>query len=271
MQLASIEDSSCTVIGSQRDHNEDFFAVKTSINKTENNLEKRIGVRGMYIVCDGMGGHDAGEVASAMAVETLEKYFQANWQQELPDQTSITSGILFANNTLYQTNLSHSRSGNGRMGTTLVMALLQNTKCAIAHVGDSRIYRISRKHGLEQLTLDHEVGQREINRGVEPEIAYSRPDAYQLTQALGPRGNNLVRPEIKFMDITEDCLLLLCSDGLSDNDLLEKHWQTYLQPLISSSTNLDNGLFQLIEFADQHNGHDNITGILVRIKFRPDL
>ncbi len=271
MQLASIEDSSCTVIGSQRDHNEDFFAVKTSINKTENNLEKRIGVRGMYIVCDGMGGHDAGEVASAMAVETLEKYFQANWQQELPDQTSITSGILFANNTLYQTNLSHSRSGNGRMGTTLVMALLQNTKCAIAHVGDSRIYRISRKHGLEQLTLDHEVGQREINRGVEPEIAYSRPDAYQLTQALGPRGNNLVRPEIKFMDITEDCLLLLCSDGLSDNDLLEKHWQTYLQPLISSSTNLDNGLFQLIEFADQYNGHDNITGILVRIKFRPDL
>ncbi|MGF1542408.1 MAG: serine/threonine phosphatase [Pleurocapsa sp.] len=271
MQLASIEDSSCTSIGSHRNHNEDFFGVKTSIHKTENNLEKTISVRGMYFVCDGMGGHDAGEVASAMAVETLEKYFQANWQQELPDQTSIASGILFTNNTLYQTNLSNARSGNGRMGTTLVMALVQNTQCAIAHVGDSRIYRISRKHGLEKLTSDHEVGQREINRGVEPEIAYGRPDSYQLTQALGPRDNNFVRPEINFMDLTEDCLLLLCSDGLSDNDLVEKHWQTYLQPLISSSTNLDDGLFRLIEFANQHNGHDNITGILIRIKLKPQL
>ena len=270
MQLASIADSSCTDIGSQRDHNEDFFGVQTSISKVENNIEKNINVRGMYIVCDGMGGHAAGEVASAMAVETLEKYFRDCWQQELPNRESIASGILSANDTLYQTNLNNSRSGSGRMGTTLVMALLQDTKLAIAHVGDSRIYRLTRKRGLEKLTSDHEVGQREINRGVEPEIAYGRPDAYQLTQALGPRDSNYVRPDIQFLDITEDCLLLLCSDGLSDNDLLEKHWETYLQPLISSNTDLENGLFKLIEFANQHNGHDNITGILVRIKLKPD-
>jgi protein phosphatase len=124
---------------------------------------------------------------------------------------------------------------------------------------------------LEQLTSDHEVGQREINRGVEPEIAYARPDAYQLTQALGPRDNNYVRPEINYLDIKEDTLLLLCSDGLCDRNLVENHWQTHLVPLISSSADLEEGLFQLIDFANDYNGHDNITGILVRIKLRPTL
>lgn len=270
MRLANVVDSSCTNIGSQRDHNEDFFGVKTLVTKTENNVEQVVNVRGMYIVCDGMGGHAAGEVASAMAVETLEKYFQEHWKQELPTRETIESGILLANNTLYQTNLNHSRSGSGRMGTTLVMALLQNNQLAIAHVGDSRIYKVTRTKGLEKLTLDHEVGQREINRGVEPEIAYGRPDAYQLTQALGPRDSNCIRPEIQFLNINEDSLILLCSDGLSDNDLLEKHWEDYLTPLISSSANLEHGLFKLIEFANQYNGHDNITCVLIRIKLKTD-
>jgi protein phosphatase len=270
MQLDSIVDASCTDIGSERDHNEDFFGVKTVIVKEEKNAAKNLSVRGTYIVCDGMGGHAAGEVASAMAVENLQKYFQTHWKEELPDQKTIEEGILLANNTLYKTNLENSRSGSGRMGTTLVMALLQDTQLAIASVGDSRIYRVTRKQGLEQLTLDHEVGQREINRGVEPDIAYGRPDAYQLTQALGPRDTNYVRPDVQFIDITEDSLLLLCSDGLSDNNLLEQHWKNYLEPLISSSADLQSGLFKLVEFANHYNGHDNITGILVRIKLKPD-
>lgn len=270
MQLRSVADASCTAIGSQRDHNEDFFGVQTLVEKVENNIENNLKIRGLYLVCDGMGGHAAGEVASAMAVDNLQKYFQTHWQNELPTQQIIEQGVLLANEALYQTNLDNSRSGSGRMGTTLVMALLQDTKLAIAHVGDSRIYRISRKQGLEQLTLDHEVGQREINRGVEPDIAYGRPDSYQLTQALGPRQSNYVRPDIQFLEITEDCLLLLCSDGLSDNDLLEKHWKTYLKPLISSSSDIQEGIFKLVDFANNCNGHDNITTILVRIKLKPD-
>ncbi len=271
MQLRSITDVSCTDIGSHRDHNEDFFGVKTAVEKVENNAENNLKVRGLYLVCDGMGGHAAGEVASAMAVENLQKYFQTHWKEELPEQKTIEQGILLANEVLYQTNIDNSRSGSGRMGTTLVMALLQDTQLAIAHVGDSRIYRITRKQGLEQLTIDHEVGQREINRGVEPDIAYGRPDAYQLTQALGPRRSNYVRPDVQFMEITEDCLLLLCSDGLSDNNLLEKHWQTYLEPLISSGSDIQEGLFKLVDFANNYNGHDNITAILVRIKLKPNL
>ena len=270
MQLRSITDASLTDIGVQRDHNEDFFGVRTLTEKIENNSENDLSVKGLYIVCDGMGGHSAGEVASAMAVAELQQYFQTNWRSQLPDRSTIEKGILLTNEALYQTNLDNSRSGSDRMGTTLVMALLQDTQCAIAHVGDSRIYRIGRKQGLEQLTLDHEVGQREINRGVEPEIAYGRPDAHQLTQALGPRDNNYVRPEIQSLEITEDCLLLLCSDGLSDNEFIEQNWSQYLQPLISSGADLQDGLFKFINFANEHNGHDNITAVLIRIKLKPN-
>jgi protein phosphatase len=271
MHLKDLTDACCTNIGVQRNHNEDFFGMKTTIEKIENNTEKNLSVRGLYIVCDGMGGHAAGEVASAMAVENLQKYFQTHWQSELPTHEIIKSGVLLANKVLYQTNIENSRSGSGRMGTTLVMALLQDTQLAIAHVGDSRIYRLSRKQGLQQLTLDHEVGQREINRGVEPDIAYGRPDAYQLTQALGPRENNGVRPEIKFLEITEDCLILLCSDGMSDNGFIEENWSQHLEPLISSQANLQDGLFKFVDLANEHNGHDNITAILLRIKLKPDL
>ena len=270
MHLKDLTDACCTNIGVQRNHNEDFFGMKTTIEKIENNTEKNLSVRGLYIVCDGMGGHAAGEVASAMAVENLQKYFQTHWQSELPTHEIIESGVLLANKVLYQTNIENSRSGSGRMGTTLVMALLQDTQLAIAHVGDSRIYRLSRKQGLQQLTLDHEVGQREINRGVEPEIAYARPDAYQLTQALGPRENSGIRPEIQFLEITEDCLILLCSDGLSDNDFIEENWSQHLEPLISSQANLQDGLFKLVDLANEHNGHDNITAVLLRIKLKPD-
>ena len=270
LQLKSITEASCSDIGTQRNHNEDFFGVRTQIEKVENNTENSLRVRGLYVVCDGMGGHAAGEVASAMAAENLQTYFQTHWRSQLPDSETIERGILLANEALYQTNINNSRSGSGRMGTTLVMALIQNTQLAIAHVGDSRIYRLSRKQGLEQLTLDHEVGQREINRGVEPEIAYGRPDAYQLTQALGPRENRYVRPEIQFIEITEDCLILLCSDGLSDYEFIEQNWSQYLKPLIKSEADLQSGLFEFVELANQHNGHDNITAVLLRIKLKPD-
>jgi protein phosphatase len=271
MRLDALTVAGCTNVGTQRDRNEDYFGIKTLTEKIENNSENDLNVRGLYIVCDGMGGHSAGEIASAMAVTKLQQYFETNWRSQLPDRNTIEEGILLANQALYQTNLNNSRSGSGRMGTTLVMALLQDTQCAIAHVGDSRIYRIGRQRGLEQLTLDHEVGQREINRGVEPDIAYGRPDAYQLTQALGPRDNNSVRPEIQSIEITEDCLLLLCSDGLSDNQLIEQNWSQYLKPLISSKNNLQEGLFKFVELANERNGHDNITSVLIRIKLKPNL
>jgi protein phosphatase len=283
MQLFSLEDAGRTDIGRQREHNEDNFGIETQVIKSEQPSGKSVRARGLYILCDGMGGHAGGEVASALAVDTLKHYFQLYWQNtplvgapgqvtsQLPSADVIRDAIQQANKAIYDVNQQAARSGSGRMGTTLVVALVHDTEVAIAHVGDSRLYRYTRKYGLEQLTIDHEVGQREIQRGVDRTIAYGRPDAYQLTQALGPRNEDFIQPDIQFLELNEDTLFLIASDGLTDNDLLEVHCQTHVDPMMSSQMNLDKGVSQLIDLANEHNGHDNITAIAIRAKVRPNL
>lgn len=271
MKLISIEDAGRSDVGRQRDHNEDFFSLQTEVKRQDAPTGQTLQFKGLYILCDGMGGHAGGEVASALAVDTLKKYFQENWQDRLPDEASIRKAVYLANQAIYDTNQQSDRSGLSRMGTTLLLLLVRDTYAVIAHVGDSRLYRFSRRRGLEQLTVDHEVGQREIQRGVEPSIAYARPDAYQLTQALGPRDENFVNPDVQYLELNEDMLLLLCSDGLTDNNLLETHWRTHVEPLLSVQVNLEQGVSQLIELANQYNGHDNITAVVIRAKVRPNL
>ncbi|MDJ0673863.1 MAG: serine/threonine phosphatase [Calothrix sp. MO_167.B42] len=270
MQLSSLDDAGYTDVGRQRNHNEDCFGIETEISKIELPKSKTLNVRGLYILCDGMGGHAGGEVASELAVNTLRDYFQTHWTgKQLPSEEIIRQGVIAANQAIFDLNQSDARSGVGRMGTTLVMMLVQENKVAVAHVGDSRLYRLTRKQGLEQVTVDHEVGQREIARGVEATIAYARPDAYQLTQALGPRDANSLDPDVQFLEINEDTLFVLVSDGLSDNDLLVTNWKTHLLPLLSSGVNLDTGVKELINLANEYNGHDNITAVLIRAKVRP--
>ncbi|MEB3229507.1 MAG: serine/threonine phosphatase [Leptolyngbyaceae bacterium] len=271
MQLHTLSHVGSTSNGIQRDHNEDFFVVETHVNNMETPADRICNAKGLYILCDGMGGHSAGEVASALAGETLQTYFRKHWTDRLPDTDTIREGIILANQVIYERNQADHSEGFRRMGTTLVTLLIQDTKVAIAHVGDSRIYRFTRRQGLEQLTLDHEVGQREISRGVDPSVAYARPDAQQLTQALGPRDQDFIRPDIRFWEMNEDSLFILGSDGLTDNDLLETHCQSHIEPLISGNTNLEEGAFNLVDLANQVNGHDNITVILVRVKLRPKL
>jgi protein phosphatase len=270
MTLFSLEDVGSTDVGRQREHNEDFFGIETTINKLDIPGDRTLQARGLYILCDGMGGHAGGEVASKLAVHTLKQYFETHWQSnQLPDENTIRAAVQLANQAIYDLNQQDARAGVGRMGTTLVMALMQDTQVAVAHVGDSRLYRLSHQRGLEQVTTDHEVGQREILRGIDPDIAYGRPDAYQLTQALGPREASYVNPDVQFLELSEDTLLILTSDGLSDNDLVEHHWHTHLEPLLTSEANLNQGLANLIDLANHYNGHDNITAILIRAKVRP--
>lgn len=271
MKLTSLEDAGQTDVGKQREHNEDFFTVQTEFTKLDTPSGRTLHAKGLYVLCDGMGGHASGEVASALAVETLKTFFETHWTTELPDEDTIRAAIVEANRAIFDLNQQSDRSGVGRMGTTLVMVLIQDAQVAVAHVGDSRLYRFKRRAGLEQITVDHEVGQREIQRGVEPGIAYARPDAYQLTQALGPRDENFIDPDVEFLELTEDQLLILCSDGLSDNDVLENHCRTHVEPLLSSRTNLEQGVSQLIDLANHYNGHDNITAIVIRAKLRPNL
>ncbi|KAF3886308.1 MULTISPECIES: serine/threonine phosphatase [Nostocales] len=272
MQLMSLDYAGLTDVGRQRDHNEDYFGIETEIYKLELPSKRTLQARGLYVLCDGMGGHAGGEVASALAVSTLRQYFQTHWaSNQLPTEKDILQAVRLTNQAIYDVNQKDFRSGVGRMGTTLVMVLVYDTQVAVAHVGDSRLYRVTRKRGLEQITVDHEVGQREIARGVEPNLAYARPDAYQLTQALGPRDGNYIIPDVKFLEINEDTLFILASDGLSDNNLLTLHWQTHLQPLLSSSANLEHGVKALIDLANNYNGHDNITAVVIRAKVRPNM
>ncbi|MUG97034.1 serine/threonine phosphatase [Scytonema sp. UIC 10036] len=272
MQLMSLDYAGLTDVGRQRDHNEDYFGIETEIYKLELPNNRTLQARGLYVLCDGMGGHAGGEVASALAVSTLRQYFQTHWaSNQMPTESDIRQAVRQANKAIYDVNQKDFRSGVGRMGTTLVMVLVYDTQVAVSHVGDSRLYRVTRKGGLEQITVDHEVGQREIARGVEPRLAYARPDAYQLTQALGPRDDNYIIPDVKFLEINEDTLFILASDGLSDNNLLTLHWQTHLQPLLSSSANLEHGVKALIDLANNYNGHDNITAVVIRAKVRPNV
>ncbi len=275
MQLAALEEAAATDVGQQREHNEDFFGMTVALHKQEFPLGTSVQAKALYVLCDGMGGHAGGEVASRMAVDAIQAYLKTHWYEQptqaLPDAAVIQAAIAAANRAIYDENQQGSRLGSGRMGTTLVMLLVCGTTFAFANVGDSRLYRFTRKQGLQQLTTDHEVGQREIQRGVPFEVAYARQDAYQLTQALGPRDQAYIDPDIQFADLVEDTLFVLASDGLTDGNLLEQYWPNHIEPMISSQSNLEYGVQQLISLGNQVNGHDNITAIVVRAKVRPDL
>ena len=271
MRLFHLVDAGITDIGRQRDHNEDYFSIQSETQKHDTPAGRTFEAKGLYVLCDGMGGHAAGEVASAMAVSTLENYFAEVWTDQFPSREDIRTAIQKANQSIYDLNQENACYGSGRMGTTLVMLLVDGIKVAIAHVGDSRLYRFCRRTGLEQITIDHEVGQREIQRGVDPDTAYARPDAYQLTQALGPRDGAFINPDIQTFEVNEDMLFILCSDGLSDNNLLEQYCESHVEPMLSSQVNLYQELHQLIDLANQHNGHDNITAVAVRMKVRPKI
>lgn len=275
MHLVDLQSAALTDVGRQRQSNEDDFGIKLLIDRQISPRETQVKVKGLYILCDGMGGHAGGEVASRMAVETVQEELRWSWCEDqtwaLPDKETIVAAIHAANTKIYRENLESARLGNARMGTTLVLILVCDNQVAVAHVGDSRVYRFNRKHGLTQLTTDHEVGQREIQKGVSPQDAYARYDAYQLTQALGPRDNQLVDPGVTFLDVMEDTLFILASDGLTDNDLLEQYWPEILEPMLKGKINLEQGTQQLIDLANQYNGHDNITTIAVRMWVRPEI
>jgi serine/threonine protein phosphatase PrpC len=272
MKLTMLEDAGQSHPGQRRDHNEDWFFSQTELTKISYPGGFRLQARGMYILCDGMGGHASGEVASQLAVKTLSEYFEQHWQGDyLPNQDLLFEAVAKANQAIFNANQFKDSSGLGRMGTTLIMVLVKDLRIAVVQVGDSRLYSYNKRQGLRQMTVDHEVGQREIERGVEPAIAYARPDAYHLTQALGPGDIDRLEPRIFYDEILEDTLLLLCSDGLSDHQTLEDHGDSHVAPLLSSRTSLEQGVAQLIDLANEKNGHDNITTILVRFKLRPDL
>ncbi len=249
-------------VGKERQHNEDGFRCFSQTMITEShNLSEFQTHRGLYILCDGMGGHAGGDIASAMTLASIAESFKPFWTSGLPGKEKLKEIIAIANQEVYNRNESELRRDVGRMGTTLVLLVIYGTEVAIAHIGDSRIYKLT-ADGLWQLTRDHEVANKLIDQGISEAIAFSRADAHQLTQALGPYSNESIDPTIEFFNLETTTLFLLCSDGLSDNEIVESHWQELI-PLLSPESDLKTGVKDLVQLGNDLNGRDNISAILV--------
>ncbi len=259
--LSSLESVGRTDVGRERTHNEDYFSIDQQHFCTPDLPDG--GYRGLYILCDGMGGMAKGEVASELATKTLRSYLNSRWQRHLPTEIGLELAMNSANKAVYERNQREQRAGSGRMGTTAVVMMVNNSHIRYVHIGDSRLYRLTRQ-GLQQLTTDHNAYQRALQRGYSLEEA----QAYgpQLTKALGPWSGESLRPQSQTLAVEEDTVFLLCSDGLSDHDLLENHTHSHLMGLLDFRTDLAHGIDQLMALANQKNGHDNITAVAVRLR-----
>lgn len=282
--LQGISYAGKTDVGKQRDRNEDdFITIFQTRNIDGKSQISDRSDRGLFVLCDGMGGHEGGEIASAIAVNSISEQFRPFWIDTLPGERTLTEIISNANQAIFTKNESEQRLSLGRMGTTMVMLAIHDLDVMIAHVGDSRIYKVtnnpiksnqqkfpptnpeylSETAKLEQITRDHEVLNQLLDLGLDLESAQSRPDAHQLTQAMGPHPSDILDPDIKSFSLTESTLFLLCSDGLCDNDAIEQNWETHLLPILNRQIDIQTGVDNLIELGNNVNGHDNLTAILV--------
>lgn len=279
--------------GKQRSLNEDaYFPAVVDLREHQARPQDPL-VPHLAIVCDGIGGHEGGEVASQLAVRSLKLQMRALLaevaeQEELvsPDllMDQIAAAIRVVNNLIATQNDTQGRESRQRMGTTLVMALqipqrlrLSTGATAdnahelyIAHVGDSRAYWITPRY-CHRLTVDDDVASREVRLGRNsyPE-ALQRQDAGALTQALGTRDADFLRPTVQRFLIEEDGVLLLCSDGLSDNGVLERAWLEYTEPLLQGKLSLSAAVQALIDLANQENGYDNTSVVLMHCRVSSD-
>ena len=223
---------------------------------------------GLAILADGMGGYNAGEVASGMATtllaaslsqlvvesslpaaEVLDPEFV---EQRLLDEISAVNVAIF--------NASESQSQYAGMGTTLVVAYFYDNRMSVAHLGDSRLYRLRHGH-LEQLTRDHSLLQEQLDSGIiSPDEARYFQNKNLLTRALGV--DPFVETEIHDYGMQPGDVVLLCSDGL--NDMLDD--EDVAQTLLAAGGDLTLAADQLVRMANDNGGRDNISVILVKVR-----
>lgn len=219
----------------------------------------------LAMVCDGVGGHQGGEVASKLAIEQVRQHLKMG-KQESPETiiTEIEKAVSLANDVISDQNDTEHRYGQQRMGTTLVMALADRHEMYLTHVGDSRIYWIT-YGGCYQLTLDDDLASRQTRLGhMLYREALQQPSAGALVQALGMSSSQLLHPTTQRLIIDEESVFLLCSDGLSDNDLVELYWEEEILPILTEGKDLKKVSQRLINLANRLNGHDNVTVSLVK-------
>ncbi|MFK5894844.1 MAG: Stp1/IreP family PP2C-type Ser/Thr phosphatase [Pseudomonadota bacterium] len=252
-----------TDTGRMRDHNEDHIDADVSLETT---FSTSFGL-GIAVLADGMGGYQAGEIASEIAVsKTMETLLSEKESVDLVaiDEKSgyqhtsllLQQATLKANQAIFQK--AQSRTEYRGMGTTIVAALFYGQALSIAHVGDSRLYRLRGKK-LQCLTKDHSVLQELINHGFYTEKqARKSPNRNLVTRALGV--NMDVEVELTEEKTQANDCYLLCSDGL--NDMLE---DIKIQQILCAYSDLDLVGKKLIEAANASGGEDNISVILIQI------
>ena len=260
-QTYHIEISSCTDPGPSRKSNED-----DCFPRQDQPLKTVSGVNSLAVVCDGLGGHEGGEIASNLAVNTLVKEIEntLNGSQSVAADQVLRKAFSIANDAISQQNNHEHRHDRRRMGTTLVSLLNVGHQIYLANVGDSRAYAISRG-GCRQLTVDDDLASRYTRMGLGIyRHTLDAPGSGALVQALGMVSSQSLVPEIQRFFFTEDTLLLLCSDGVSDRELLDRFWGQELLPVLEDHQNVRDAAQRLVDLANRHNGHDNATVVLAR-------
>jgi len=227
------------------------------------------------IVCDGVGGHDGGDIASGLAISTLSHRVSSFEAQALamsrPDKLErVREAIAEANDAIGQRNNEEQRQGRQRMGTTIVIGQGDDNDLFISHIGDSRAYLVNPRT-FYSLTVDDDVASREVRLGYAfYRTAVHQPAAGSLVQALGMGASSHLYPTSQRFILNEDCVVLLCSDGLSDYDRVEQHWKTELQPILEHTLSLTSAAHRLVEIANTQNGHDNVTVALMQLRVSPN-
>jgi PPM family protein phosphatase len=248
LQTASLTDP-----GLVRSHNEDCVEVRAGI--------------GIVVLADGMGGYQAGEVASGMATEQISQGLSMAWTLARPERLSrqqsralaeklIRDEIAKANHAVY--TMAQGKPECAGMGTTLVMGLFHDNMLTVAHIGDSRMYRL-RGDVLDQITKDHSLLQEQIDNGLlsKEEARYSQ-NRNLVTRALGIDAS--VEPSVATHDVIPGDVYLLCSDGL--NDMIDD--EEIRLTLITLSANPRLTVEQLVQAANDSGGRDNTSVIFVR-------
>jgi len=211
---------------------------------------------GLYIVADGMGGYNGGEIASEIAVTATKNFIENNFAETEHTkeklQELVKNAIEYANMLVYEKSKEVPELQG--MGTTIEVALVHNNRVYIGHVGDSRIYRI-RKEFIRKLTTDHSYVQKLVRDGtISKEEAVHHPKKNMLTKALGC--TSFVEPDVTVKGFLKDDILVLTSDGLTN---MVKDQEIY--EIIKF--NIDIATDKLIDKANENGGLDNITVIIV--------
>lgn len=229
-------------IGKERSSNQDaFFAGEISQDIA------------FAVVCDGMGGANAGEVASQTAVKTISEYIINSYRKKITIRDFVKilrNALISANITLY--DMAAKDEELKGMGTTAVVVVIKGNEVAIAHVGDSRIYLVNDE--ITQLTRDHSIVQTLIESGeISPEDAALHPRKNVITRALGVEED--VAVDTAELVLSDNDTLLLCTDGLTNFVAVEDILKTFKENDIAIVPE------KLVELANAGGGGDNITAV----------